>query len=104
AVSPGSYQGQASYDSTSIKGLITACGDPNEVSRIPPSHPKQPGVQVVKLVSVQCADLATKVSQPPDVLPCGGTWSNYTTGAPTVAVPASGSYAIPIDYQIQVTN
>ena len=101
---PGSYQWQASYSSSSVKGLLTACGDPSEVSRIPPSHPKPPGLDVVKLVSVQCANLAPKVSQPADILPCNGTWSNYTTGTPTVTVPASGSYAIPIDYQIQVTN
>jgi hypothetical protein len=100
----GIYQWQASYDSTSVKGLITACGDPNEQSRVPPHHPKSPGLEVLKLVSVRCADLATKATQPSDIEPCNGTWSNYTTGIPTVSVPATGSYAIPIDYQIQVTN
>jgi hypothetical protein len=98
----GTYQWQASYDSSSVNGLITACGDPNEQSRIPPVS--KPGLKVVKLASVQCADLATNVSQPSDITPCNATWSIFTRNIMTVSVPRTGSYAIPIQYQIQVTN
>jgi hypothetical protein len=57
----------------------------------------------VKLASAPCADVSTKVSQPSEILPCNGTYSQYTTGVITLNVP-SGSYSIPIKYQIRVTN
>jgi hypothetical protein len=68
------------------------------------AHITQAGIQVVKLASVQCADLSATFTQPADVEPCNGTWSNFTPDVIGVAVPRSGGYAIPVDYQIRVTN
>jgi len=53
---------------------------------------------------VRCSDLAGGVSQPAGILPCSGTFSDYTHGTLTVQIPFSGSYAIPVNYQIRVQN
>src|SRR4029077_15581303 len=63
----------------------------------------QAGINVVKLASVPCADLATGVTQPSDVS-CAGQFTTFTQGIITLKVPSSGGYSIPVDYQIRVTN
>jgi hypothetical protein len=99
----GAYQWQASYSSSTVKHLITPCDDPNEQSSVTP--PTKPKMSVLKLASVPCSDLAsTGVSQPPGVLPCTGSSTIFTPGTITVEVPKTGGYAIPITYQIRVTN
>ena len=60
-------------------------------------------MKVVKLESVRCADLAQHVSQPADVT-CVNGQTTFTRHIITVEVPDSGSYAIPISYQIRVSN
>jgi hypothetical protein len=87
------YSGDANNTAVS-----TNCGDPNEETSV-----SSPGIHVVKLDSAPCADLAP-VTQPPGITPCNGQWSAYTHGIITLKVPSSGSYSIPIDYEIQVTN
>jgi hypothetical protein len=108
--SPGSYQWQASYSSSSVSGLITPCNDPNETSPVTPpgQHPK-PAIKVVKLSSVPCsalpgADISPKPGEPSGVLPCTGSASQFTRGTITIEVPKGGHYSIPISYQIRVTN
>jgi hypothetical protein len=103
--SSGTYQWQASFSSPAISGIESSCSDPNEQSTVPHQgfHPK-PAIKVLKLASVKCADLAPGVSQPAGITPCHGTWSKYTRGVATLLVPSSGSYAIPVKYQIRVTN
>jgi hypothetical protein len=103
--SSGTYQWQASYASSTISGLISACNDPNEQSTAThQNHHGKPEISVAKLDSVHCSDLAAGASQPSGILPCTGVWSPYTQGVLTVQVPFSGSYSILIDYQIRVTN
>lgn len=108
--SPGSYQWQASYSSSSISGLITPCNDPNETSPVtPPGQHAKPGIKVVKLSSVPCsalpgADISPKPAEPSGVLPCTGSASQFSRGTITIEVPKGGHYSIPISYQIRVTN
>jgi hypothetical protein len=106
--SAGTYQWQASYSSSTVNGLITPCNDPNERSHVgPPSQPKSAGMTILKLASVRCADLSPHTAQPSKATPCTGVWSNYLSradGTMTVQVPHSGKFAIPINYEIQVTN
>jgi hypothetical protein len=98
--SAGLYFWRASYSGdANNRSVSTRCGDPNEETPV-----NSPGIQVVKLASAPCADLAQGVTQPPEVTPCNGQWSNFTHGIITLSVPHSGSYSIPIDYQIEVTN
>jgi hypothetical protein len=106
----GTYQWQASYSSSSVKGLLTPCDVASEQSTVTPPH--QPGaasIRVVKLSSVPCTALPSSAihprpREPKGVLPCNGASSRFTHGAITVQVPKSGNYAILISYQIQVTN
>jgi hypothetical protein len=107
--SVGTYQWQASYSSSSIKGLITPCNDPNERSPVTPPNHRPKGMSVLKFASVRCADLATPLTtwQPAGAQTCSGTWSNYlpeSAGEMIISLRSSGSFAIPINYKIQVTN
>jgi hypothetical protein len=79
-------------------GTPACSSDPLEQTPV-----SEPGIKVVKLDSVPCADLASDVTQPSDVS-CAGTFTTFTQGIITLSVPHSGSYSIPIDYQIRVTN
>jgi hypothetical protein len=67
------------------------------------AHITQAGIKAVKLASAPCADVDGNVSQPSGILPCNGSYSSFTTGTITLKVP-SGSYSIPVKYQIRVTN
>ena len=98
--SAGSYYWIASYSGdTNNKPVSGKCGDNGEISTV-----SSPGIRVVKLASAPCADLAASATQPSGILPCNGQFSSFTSDIITVSVPHSGSYAIPIDYQIRVTN
>ena len=80
----------------------------------PPIHHSGPPVTVYipsltaeKLASVLCSDVAQKSPQPQGVLPCTGTSTPFvpdSAGRIAVLVPASGSFSIPVSYQIRVTN
>ena len=95
----GVYFWVARYSGDANNGAVsTSCGDPNEETPV-----SSPGIQVQKLESAPCADLAD-VTEPPGITPCNGQWSSYTHGIITVKIPHEGSYSIPIDYQIRVTN
>jgi hypothetical protein len=106
----GTYQWQASYSSSTVKGLLTPCDDPNEQSPVtPPSKPPAKGLRVLKLASVPCSDLpgsnvSPQPSQPSDALPCSGGSTRFSHGTVTIEVPKTGDYAILIHYQIRVTN
>jgi hypothetical protein len=99
------YNGDANYPASGpfpgAPGSRACSSDPTEQSTV--STPPQPGINVVKLDSVPCADLAGQVAQPPDVT-CVNGHTTFTRGIITVSVPKSGSYSIPISYQIRVSN
>jgi hypothetical protein len=95
----GVYFWVAKYSGDANNGAVsTSCGDANEETPV-----SSPGIQVQKLESAPCADLAD-VTEPPGITPCSGQWSSYTHGIIIVKIPHEGNYSIPIDYQIRVTN
>src|SRR5207248_2025106 len=108
---PGTYYWVDTYSGDSIcsapgpfpgaPGSSACSSDPLEQSTVSPPPP--PGIQVVKLDSVPCADLSQKVAQPPDVT-CVNGHTTFTRGIITVELPESGNYSIPISYEIRVTN
>jgi plastocyanin len=88
-------------------GTITGTppsGPPVHGHGIVVAHITQAGIQAVKLASAPCADVSTTASQPSGILPCNGNYSEFTTGIITLTVPRTGSYSIPVKYQIRVTN
>ena len=106
----GTYQWQATYSSSTVRGLITPCDESSERSKVtPPSSPHNPAIRVLKLASVPCSaipspDISPPSSEPPGVLPCTGASSVFTHKTIIIEVPQGGSYSIPISYQIQVWN
>jgi hypothetical protein len=107
--SPGTYQWQASYSSSSIKGLLTPCNDPNEQSPVtPPNHKPKPGMRVIKFASVPCKWLATPLRvQPAAAQTCTGKYSKFLSradGRMLIQLPHSGPFSIPIAYKIVVRN
>src|SRR5947199_1650372 len=72
----------------------TACATSGQLQSCDHVHVDVPEMTVLKLAAVRCSDLASGVSQPAGILPCSGTFSDYTHGTLTVQIPFSGSYAI----------
>ncbi|MFL5824870.1 MAG: hypothetical protein ACJ764_15670 [Solirubrobacteraceae bacterium] len=101
--SPGTYQWQAVYSSSTVSSLVSTCGDPKETSTVtPPARRPTPGIHVVKLASVPCSAIGK--SEP---APCVGEFSPFLSrsqGTWSVTVPAHGAYSIKIQYEIRVTN
>jgi hypothetical protein len=97
--SAGSYYWIATYNGDANNQPVSGnCGDQGEISVV-----NSPGIKVVKLDSVPCADLAPGVTQPSDVS-CAGKFTTFTHNIVTLEVPRTGSYSIPVDYQIRVTD
>jgi hypothetical protein len=95
----GSYYWIASYSGDANNSAVSgSCGDQGEVSIV-----NSPGIKVLKLDSVPCADLAKGVTQPSDVS-CAGQFTTFTHNVITLQLPSGGTYSIPVDYQIVVTN
>jgi hypothetical protein len=103
--SSGTYRWIASYSGDANNAAVAgACNDSGEESPVS----GQPDIAVLKFASVRCADLSRPLTlQPPAAQSCPGTFSNYvpeSEGEMLIELPRTGSFSIPINYKIQVTN